>query len=200
MFLLTQRNRSYLAKKERLVKEARAKNFINLILILASCFHSKKRAYPIQKRWFFLVSVASFIKKKIAELPQSGQCCQPTQNFARSSLGFRLVYFTKSIISLSDIFYLKLIELFFQSRDWSKNMKFCAKTDTVHAQRSYLTVARFSIVLWRSAFMEYDCHIFSKYLVFLKNLVFQSKYLVFRSKSLNFEWNTKYFESNILKY
>ena len=31
--------------------------------------------------------------------------------------------------------------------------------------------------------MEYDCHIFSKYLVFqMKNLVFQSKYLVFRSK------------------
>ena len=31
--------------------------------------------------------------------------------------------------------------------------------------------------------MEYDCHMFSKYLVFqMKNLVFQSKYLVFRSK------------------
>ena len=48
--------------------------------------------------------------------------------------------------------------------------------------------------------MEYDCHIFSKYVVFLKNLVFESKYLVFRSKTLNFESNTKYFESNILKY
>ena len=30
--------------------------------------------------------------------------------------------------------------------------------------------------------MEYDCHIFSKYLVFqMKNLVFQSKHLVFQT-------------------
>ena len=40
--------------------------------------------------------------------------------------------------------------------------------------------------------MEYDCHIFSKYLVFqMKNLVFQSKYL---------DRNTRYFESKISKY
>ena len=46
--------------------------------------------------------------------------------------------------------------------------------------------------------MEYDCHIFSKYLVFqMKNLVFQSKYLVFRSKTLDFVRNTRYFESVI---
>ena len=49
--------------------------------------------------------------------------------------------------------------------------------------------------------MEYDCHIFSKYLVFqMKNLVFQTKYLVFRSKTLDFDQNTRYFESEILKY
>ena len=49
--------------------------------------------------------------------------------------------------------------------------------------------------------MEYDCHIFSIYLVFqMKNLVFQSKYLVFRSKTLDFDRNTRYFESEILKY
>ena len=36
--------------------------------------------------------------------------------------------------------------------------------------------------------MEYDCHIFSKYLVFqMKNVVFQSKYLALRSKIRNFE-------------
>ena len=33
----------------------------------------------------------------------------------------------------------------------------------------------------------------------MKNLVFQSKYLAFRSKTLDFGWNTKYFESNVLK-
>ena len=39
--------------------------------------------------------------------------------------------------------------------------------------------------------MEYDCHIFLKYLVFqIKNLVFQSKYLGFRSKNQLFRvWN-----------
>ena len=34
----------------------------------------------------------------------------------------------------------------------------------------------------------------------MKNLVFQSKYLLFRSKTLNFDRNTRYFESEILKY
>ena len=49
--------------------------------------------------------------------------------------------------------------------------------------------------------MEFDCRIFSKYLVFqMKNLVFQSKYLVFRSKTLDFDRNTRYFESEISKY
>ena len=49
--------------------------------------------------------------------------------------------------------------------------------------------------------MEYNCLIFSKYLVFqIKNLVFQSKYLVFRLKTLDFDRNTRYFESEILKY
>ena len=49
--------------------------------------------------------------------------------------------------------------------------------------------------------MEYNCHIFSKYLVFqMKNLVFQSKYLVFQWKTLDFDQNTRYFESEILKY
>ena len=49
--------------------------------------------------------------------------------------------------------------------------------------------------------MEYDCHIFSKCVVFqMKKLVFQSKYLVFRSETLNFDRNTMYFESQILKY
>ena len=44
--------------------------------------------------------------------------------------------------------------------------------------------------------MEYDFHIFSKYLAFqMKNLVFQSKYLVFRSKTFDFDQNTRYFES-----
>ena len=42
--------------------------------------------------------------------------------------------------------------------------------------------------------MEYDCHIFSKY------LVFQSKYLVFRSKTLDFDRNTRYIELEIPKY
>ena len=49
--------------------------------------------------------------------------------------------------------------------------------------------------------LNYDCHIFSKYLVFqMKNLVFQSKYLVFWSKTLDFDRNTRFFESEILKY
>ena len=49
--------------------------------------------------------------------------------------------------------------------------------------------------------MEYDCHIFLKYLVFqMKNLVFQSKHVVFWSKSLDFDRNTRYFESEISEY
>ena len=51
-------------------------------------------------------------------------------------------------------------------------------------------------------YIKYDCHIFSKYLVFQmknlvfqsKNLVFQSKYLLFRSKTLNFDRSTRHFE------
>ena len=46
----------------------------------------------------------------------------------------------------------KLVELFFQSRKWNKNMCSCATIDTGHAQRFYLTVARLSVALWRSAF------------------------------------------------
>ena len=46
---------------------------------------------------------------------------------------------------------LKLVELFFQLRKWSKNMWSCAATDTGHPQRSYLTVARISVAKWRSA-------------------------------------------------
>ena len=50
-------------------------------------------------------------------------------------------------------------------------------------------------------YMECDFHIFSKYLVFqMKSLLFQSKYLVFRSKTLDCDQNTRYFESEILKY
>ena len=50
--------------------------------------------------------------------------------------------------------------------------------------------------LFKSICMEYDCHIFSKYLVFqMKNLVLQSKYLVFRLKTLDFDRNTRNFES-----
>ena len=49
--------------------------------------------------------------------------------------------------------------------------------------------------------MEYDCLIFSKYLVFqMKNLVFQLKYVEFRSKTLDFDQNTRCFESKISKY
>ena len=49
--------------------------------------------------------------------------------------------------------------------------------------------------------MEYDCHIFSNYLVFqMKNLVFQAEYLVFRSKPLDFDRTTRYFESEISNY
>ena len=56
-------------------------------------------------------------------------------------------------------------------------------------------------LVFRSKSMEYDYHIFSKYLIFqTKNLAFQSKYLVFRSKTLDFDRNTRYFESEILKY
>ena len=42
--------------------------------------------------------------------------------------------------------------------------------------------------------MEYDCYIFSKY------LVFQMEDLVFRSKNLDFDRNARYFESEISKY
>ena len=50
-------------------------------------------------------------------------------------------------------------------------------------------------------YMQCDCYIFSKYLLFqMENLVFQSKYLVVRSKTLDFDRNTRYFESEILKY
>ena len=34
---------------------------------------------------------------------------------------------------------LKPVELFVQSHEWIKNMWSCGKTDTAHAQRSYLT-------------------------------------------------------------
>ena len=65
--------------------------------------------------------------------------------------------------------------------------------------RIFITVfetAIFENVYWLIIYTEYDCYIFSKYLVFqMKNLVFQSKYPVFRSKTLNL-----YFESEILKY
>ena len=43
-------------------------------------------------------------------------------------------------------------------------------------------------------YMEYDCHILSKY------LVFQIKNLVFWSNTLDFDRNTRYFESEISKY
>ena len=39
----------------------------------------------------------------------------------------------------------KLVELFFQSREWNKNMRSCATTDTGNAQRSYLKVAWLSV-------------------------------------------------------
>ena len=39
---------------------------------------------------------------------------------------------------------------FFQSCEWSKNMWYCAITDNVHAQWSYLTVAQLTDVEWRS--------------------------------------------------
>ena len=49
--------------------------------------------------------------------------------------------------------------------------------------------------------MEYNCHIFSKYLVFqMKDLVFQSKYLVFRLETLDLDRSTRYFESEVSKY
>ena len=47
--------------------------------------------------------------------------------------------------------------------------------------------------------LEYDCHIFLKYLVCqMKNLVFQSNCLLFRT--LDFDRNTRCFKSEILKY
>ena len=47
--------------------------------------------------------------------------------------------------------------------------------------------------------LEYDCHIFLKYLVCqMKNLVFQSNCLLFRT--LDFGRNTRCFKSEILKY
>ena len=50
-------------------------------------------------------------------------------------------------------------------------------------------------------YMEYNCHIFSKYLVFqIENLAFQSKYQVFLWKTLDFNRNTRYLKSEILKY
>ena len=53
---------------------------------------------------------------------------------------------------------------------------------------------------WQT-YMECNCHIFSKYLLFqMKHLVFQSKYLLFQPKTLDFDQNTRYFESEILKY
>ena len=41
------------------------------------------------------------------------------------------------------------VDLFFQSRERSKNMWFWAITHTAHAQRSYLTVAQLSVLSWR---------------------------------------------------
>ena len=49
--------------------------------------------------------------------------------------------------------------------------------------------------------MEYDCHIFAKYLVFqMKNLVFQLEYLAFRLKTLDFKQNTRHFEWEMLMF
>ena len=49
--------------------------------------------------------------------------------------------------------------------------------------------------------MEYDSHIFPKYLLFeMKNLLFQSKYLVFRSNTVELDQSTRYFESEISKH
>ena len=44
-----------------------------------------------------------------------------------------------------------LVELFLQSREWSKNVWSWATNDTAHAQKSYLTVARLIFAEWRYA-------------------------------------------------
>ena len=46
----------------------------------------------------------------------------------------------------------KLVELSFQSREWSKKIWFCATTNTAHVQRSYLKVPQLTFAEWRSAF------------------------------------------------
>ena len=72
------------------------------------------------------------------------------------SLVFKSIYFSRE--ALCFIYFdvtirqrlkkkLKQVEVFFQSREWKKNMWSCTATNTGHAQRSYLTVA-----WWRSAF------------------------------------------------
>ena len=62
--------------------------------------------------------------------------------FSRGSLSF--IYFDVIVRQrLKKQF--KLVELSFQSRERNKNMWSYATTDTGHAQRSYLTVARLSV-------------------------------------------------------
>lgn len=39
----------------------------------------------------------------------------------------------------------------FQSHNWSKNLWSCATTDTLHAQRFYLTIAQLPVASWRTA-------------------------------------------------
>ena len=57
------------------------------------------------------------------------------------------------------------------------------------------------MVCFRGRYYEYDCYIFSKYLVFqMKNLGFPSKYLVFPLKTFDFDRNTGYFESENFDY
>ena len=46
----------------------------------------------------------------------------------------------------------KLVELSFQSCEWSKKIWFCATTNTAHVQRSYLKVPQLTFTGWRSAF------------------------------------------------
>ena len=78
----------------------------------------------------------------------------------------------------------KLVELFFQSREWSKNIWFCATTATVHAQRSSLAVARLTLTKWRSS-LKLDFHLPKKlfYLIQWKPFKNEENYFLFHLKS-----------------
>ena len=55
------------------------------------------------------------------------------------------VLFTLTSLFASDWKKVQANWIFLYSLEWNKNMCSCATTDTGHAQRSYLTVARVSV-------------------------------------------------------